>query len=344
MSEYNDFPDLFPGALDDTRPETEKEKDYKAEEVASFGAVTWAEKRFENIETFPVRNQNGSGSCVSQSLALIMGIENYLEENKFVELSAKDIYVRRSNASPGMIGVEALNIAKNFGATLETLMPSQNQGETEINIVDRKVSDEQIAKIFKIKGFLQLPFSIENIASIIESGRKNGVGKPVMTWYKFPRTEWTALPSLTDSTADIVHHSVTAVDYGLLNGIKGLFTQDSWGLHSSTQKGLRFIAEPYLKRMTFCAYVEDLNNNWRDGVPIPTSTEKLTKDLRFGMRDPEVMILQDILKAKQLFPQTATSTGYFGIITLKAVKAFQSANGLISDGMVGQKTREKLNS
>ena len=36
----------------------------------------------------------------------------------------------------------------------------------------------------------------------------------------FPRKEWTAIPELSKSNYDMVHHSVTAIDYGILNGKK----------------------------------------------------------------------------------------------------------------------------
>ena len=219
----------FTGCLPDTRTNEEKSKDWH-KELATGISLNWVEKNFDDIKTFGVRNQNGSGSCVSQTLALILGIENFLEEGRFIEFSAKDIYTRRSNKDTmGMIGVEALDIVRKNGCTLEALIPSQNQSETEMNTIDRKISDEEIAKIFKIKDYYQLPFSIEQIATIMESGRKNGVAKPLMVWFMFPRKEWTAIPELSKSNYDIVHHSVTAVDYGMLNGVKGIFIQDSWG-------------------------------------------------------------------------------------------------------------------
>lgn len=219
----------FTGCLEDTRTIEEKQKDWH-KDLATSISLNWIEKDFDEIPVFPVRDQDGSGSCVAQSLALILGIENFLEEKRFVEFSAKDIYTRRSNKDTmGMMGVEALEIARKYGCTLEALIPSQKQGESEINIIDRKTSDEEIARIFKIKDYYQLPFSIEQIATIMESGRKNGVAKPLMVWFMFPRKEWTAIPELSGSNYDIVHHSVTAVDYGVMNGKKGIFIQDSWG-------------------------------------------------------------------------------------------------------------------
>lgn len=319
----------FTGCLEDTRTTEEKQKDWH-KDLATSISLNWIEKDFDEIPVFPVRDQDGSGSCVAQSLALILGIENFLEEKRFVEFSAKDIYTRRSNKDTmGMMGVEALEIARKYGCTLEALIPSQKQGESEINTIDRKTSDEEIAKIFKIKDYYQLPFSIEQIATIMESGRKNGVAKPLMVWFMFPRKEWTAIPELSKSNYDMVHHSVTAIDYGILNGKRGLFTQDSWGLHNSTEGGLRFISEDYLSRMTFCAYVNDLSNDHQTNKEV-----KITRTLKKGMRGEDVKELQKLLKIN--------ADGIFGRQTEKAVKSFQLENGLVADGIVGQKTIAKL--
>lgn len=319
----------FTGALEDTRPQEEKEKDWH-KDLATSISLNWIEKDFDEIKSFPVRNQSSSGSCVAQSLALILGIENFLEEGRFIEFSAKDIYTRRTNDGMGMIGVEALDIVRKNGCTLEVLIPSQNQGETEMNKIEREISDIEIAKIFKIKDYYQLPFDINKIATIMESGRKDGVAKPLMVWFIFPRKEWTSIPKISTSTYDMVHHSVVAIDYGILNGEKGIFIQDSWGLHSTTVNGLRFISEDYLQRMSFCAYVNDMPN---DG-------ELPARILRFGMKGDDVKNLQKRLN--EVLKISLVVDGDFGRKTENSVKNYQSLHGLVADGIVGEKTRAKL--
>lgn len=321
--------ETFTGALPDTRPQEEREKDYKKEVLAS-GVLDFKERKFEDIKNFPVRDQDGSSSCVAQSLALILGIENHLEENRFIELSAKDIYTRRKNEGGGMIGVDALDIAKKYGATLEVLIPSQQMNESEINIVDRKVSDKEIAQIFKIKDYWQLKFDLNQIATIMEGGRKRGVAKPVMVWFQFPRSEWNSEPQVTSDSYDIVRHSVTAIEYGKLNGKRGIWIQDSWGHHSTTLNGLRFISEEYIKaRMIFCAYVNDLPNDYE-----PVDRPEFNGVLKIGSKGDDVKLIQDKLGV--------FADGDFGKITQKAVIDFQRANHLTVDGIVGINTWNKL--
>lgn len=78
---------------------------------------------------------------------------------------------------------------------------------------------------------------------------------------------------------------------------------------------------------------------------------KITSFLKIGTYSPEVKTLQQILNKDPLTKVASYGTGspgfetnYFGILTHKAVAAFQAKNGLVADGLVGAKTREKLNS
>jgi hypothetical protein len=319
---------LFPGALEDTRSPKLKQKDWH-KEVVLGNFVEWKEKTFKDVQKFPVRNQDGSGSCVMQTCDLMMGIENFLEEGKFIEFSA-DLYNYRSNNTPGMIGVDALELLRKKGLTLEVLLPSMNKNDSQIAELKRKTSDDEIAKIFTIKDYYQSAFNVDAIATIMESGRINGVAKPVMVWFEFPRVEWDSKPDVTNSTYDLVRHSVTAIEYGIMNGVKGIFIQDSWGLHTSTENGLRFISEDYIKaRMIFCAYVNDKLNDWQSHPEFV-----FERTLRKGMKGEDVKELQRLL--------FVTVDGVFGPLTEKSVKRFQEEKGLKVDGVVGPKTLELL--
>lgn len=325
----------FTGCLLDNRPQQEKDKDYLAEEVFALGAVNWEERK---PISYKVRSQDGSGSCVAQTLALMLSILNSKEENRWVDFSASYIYQRRQNKGyPGMIGNDALEIVRKYGSTFEFLMPSQDMGEEAINNVGKHLSDEVIADMFRIESYLHLPFDIEKIASVIQGGN------PVMVWFQFPRAEWTSEPKATSSKEDIVHHSVTAIDFVLKKGKKYLVIQDSWGLHSSTENGLRYISENYIKnRMTFAAYLTDLPNVRTNTVAKPKV--KLTETLRLGSRGSQVIDLQNVLKYEGLFPDGNAVDGVFGGLTRKSTIDFQKKYGLVGDGIVGNNTRKVINS
>lgn len=63
--------------------------------------------------------------------------------------------------------------------------------------------------------------------------------------------------------------------------------------------------------------------------------------LRRGMRGPQVRLLQEKLDELGFSPGSAD--GIFGARTEAAVKAFQRANGLAADGIVGKNTAGSLN-
>jgi peptidoglycan hydrolase-like protein with peptidoglycan-binding domain len=71
----------------------------------------------------------------------------------------------------------------------------------------------------------------------------------------------------------------------------------------------------------------------------------LSNNLRYRSRDAttngDVSTLQDFLQSQGYL--STEPTGYFGLLTVSAVKNFQSANGITGDGFVGAFTRAKIN-
>ncbi|MEC4811735.1 MAG: peptidoglycan-binding domain-containing protein [Scytonema sp. PMC 1069.18] len=63
--------------------------------------------------------------------------------------------------------------------------------------------------------------------------------------------------------------------------------------------------------------------------------------LKEGSKGPEVVKLQQALKKLNYY--SGAIDGIFGAQTKSAVTKFQQANGLTTDGIVGPKTRSKLN-
>lgn len=62
--------------------------------------------------------------------------------------------------------------------------------------------------------------------------------------------------------------------------------------------------------------------------------------LKTGMRGDDIVALQQALAEQGYF--WATATGYYGSITEQAVRHFQSAKGLVSDGIAGPATQSIL--
>lgn len=77
-----------------------------------------------------------------------------------------------------------------------------------------------------------------------------------------------------------------------------------------------------------------------EGGPVITNPQVST-NLRYGDRENQVSVLQNLLTKQGYFFTPAT--GYFGIVTWRAVKNFQKANNLPVTGFVGPLTRAILN-
>src|SRR3989344_1050140 len=83
-----------------------------------------------------------------------------------------------------------------------------------------------------------------------------------------------------------------------------------------------------------------------DVDPNPTASDcvALQNNLRYRDRDinknGEVSTLQDFLQSEGYL--NSEPTGYFGLLTFKAVKDFQKANGISPTGYVGPITRAKI--
>lgn len=89
--------------------------------------------------------------------------------------------------------------------------------------------------------------------------------------------------------------------------------------------------------------VEDFqtqNNLIEDGFVGPETWQVLIIQVSQGTNGPEVRAVQTLLKDK--FGYTINVDGIFGPATAGKVKDFQTANGLVVDGIVGPKTWEKL--
>lgn len=84
-------------------------------------------------------------------------------------------------------------------------------------------------------------------------------------------------------------------------------------------------------------YAEDINK-----PPHPIPKFQFTRSMQIGSWNNDVKQLQTLLTAKMLY--TGKIDGIYGIMTKRAVMAFQTQHGLVSDGTVGIKTLAVLNS
>ena len=335
------------GALIDDRLPEVQAKDFTFEEiVAQVDPVNWVQKDPKDWRTFPIFDQDGSGSCVAQTAAKLLGINYWLKNGTYVHFSATHIYQRRSNKpGGGMIATNCFDIMRE-GTTLEALVPSQDMNDKEMDGIEIPEYKEDVGEIFKIKNYVSIASGdIDKIASIIQK-----TGKGVMVWFYFKHNEWgkdvpeVKYPDL--KRGDASRHSVSAVDFTLYNGKKALIIEDSWG-PGTGKGGRRIITEDFFnQRNWFAGYALDFTfvEAEEEGTkPRFIFKKNLYYTSKVSYGDHDVIALQNCLKYLGLFPKNVSSTGYFGALTKKAVQDFQTSQKITADGIVGPVTRAKLN-
>lgn len=322
-----------PGALLDTRSEEEKAKDYKFGEIVSaVEPVVWKEKPQSEWRKFPIFNQNGSGSCVAQTLRKMYGVYLWLNTGVWVDISASHIYQRRVNRpAAGMGGTDVFMIGQK-GTTLNAFAPSDNLSDSQMDAVNVAPFMQKIGETFKLGSYIVVsPTDIDTIASLIQR-----TGKAVMVWFYFRNDEWLNTPVVKYPNLDLyaqstARHSVAAVDFALVNGKKCLIIDDSWGL-AYAMNGQRVITEDFFNaRNFFAAHFMNFAFEETPNDPKPHY-------------DGTILSVQKCLRYEGFFPTNVEMTGNLGPITKKAISAFQVKYGLhpTGTGSVGPLTRAKL--
>ncbi len=339
------------GVINDDRTQGERSDDYLAEEVASFIPVQWKDVPQKDWRKFPITNQSSSSSCVGHSIAKLLGIENWLEEGKFIHYSARDIYTRRKNfPTGGMWFQNGMEIGYKYGSAFEQLMPSYGKNEVEMNKTDgRTPLTLQVALVGRGGNYLAIPLDIEKIASIIEPE-----GKPVMIGVRFGPREWNRkVPVILGERKDY-HHAVVCHSAILWKGKRALVLDDSWGSSVPSFDGRRILTEDWFKegRISAAWYYLRLSNIREKDNKIPKPKYKFEKNLQWGMRNNDVAMLQRALMWDGIFPVNVPATGNYFSITARAVLGWQIKNNVapieelqkLKGRHFGPKSRSVMNS
>jgi len=312
------------GVILDTRTPEQKSRDYTQREIlASAAVVDWKEKDPSKWRKFPIFNQNGSGSCVAQTLAKLLGVLYWLKNGVYVHFSATHIYQRRSNKpAGGMGGDDAFKIAQQ-GVTLEALVPSQDMSDSQMDAIEIPQYKKDVGAIFKMPKYVSMPIGdIDAIASTIQATQK-----AVMVWVYFRASEWTDVPRI-DGPLDLYHsktlrHSIAAVDFFMYKGQKALLIDDSWGIGYGTG-GQRVLTEAFFKERNFyAAYPVNFAFEDQEAPSIPKPRFTFTRALKFGDTHGDVVELQRALRFFGTFPKNADATGYYGAVTAKSLLDWQ---------------------
>ncbi len=122
---------------------------------------------------------------------------------------------------------------------------------------------------------------------------------------------------------------------------KGLTSVNIKGLETNTPYTAMYKVDNTIACITTPCHENGLQSASKEFTSTSSSTN-FSRNLYYRSRGADVVLLQDILRAQGYF--SSKSTGYFGVVTFKAVKAFQKDYMKIPPtGFVGPKTRLALN-
>jgi len=328
----------------------DRELDYSVKEIKIASGMILP-KTEEEWRKYPIRNQLSTSSCVAHSVAKSLGVNNYIEEGKYLDLSPRFIYANRSNKPGlGMIAENSAKIVNTLGCPLEVQVPFINS-EDEMNHIDDVTEyDKQTALIAKSKGVIHFNVrDIDTIANYIES-----TGRCVNVFVQFHYNEWTDVPVLKSGLPMNCRHCIPLTNGILYNKDIATTAEDSWG-PAYGRGGRRILTREWFESgRVYEAYAfEDVQNNWRD-VDLSSVIKpkyKFNNVMKLGERSDDVLNLQKCLKSVGFFPETQEPTGYYGGITANAVLQFALKHLpehkqevlLVNGKSVGRKTLSKLN-
>lgn len=269
-----------------------------------------------------IKNQNGSGSCGGQAWSYY----GQVLDPEHNEKSAKFIYAQTFIPPAGTFGRDNCKCVKEKGWGDEALTTSYENGNPPSEaFMQRKedITEEafKVALLDKALSYAQVNISIDEIAQAIRDNKGCVIGitgKDNGTWRS-------VFPTPPDNFTNNWRHWVYCGKAKLVDGKKYIGFLNSWGENVGNQ-GWQWISEEYIKpKWIFDTYT--LVYNFPKFI--------FTKTLMFGVVSNEVKELQKRLGVIQ--------TGFFGTLTLKAVKYYQSSHQLVPDGIVGPLTRLQLN-
>lgn len=308
---------IYQGVKPDTRPESEKAKDWHATEIASAAAMvpTWREVQEKKWLHYTVRNQDGSGTCVAQTLAKMFEVIRKFLKGDVIIFSATPFYQKRANKpSTGMQGADALNIAVKSGTCREYDCPSQLLNDAQVDAMAIPKNFEELNNEVDAVASLVLPLDFDYVAAAVQKWGAAMIH--VNTDYR----SWSRdFPTVGGKRNEVVH-SITAIDAFLFRNTQYILIEDSWG-EFGQYKGQRLLTREAFNDMVFfagalTAFTFDVENDAKKFA-------KFLTQMKFGDRSAEVARLQDYLRIKGFFPTNSQSTGFYGNVTALAVYNFQ---------------------
>lgn len=336
------------GALDRPEHYQNPEAPNHSEIEGAMQPAQWVEKNPTNgFATYPKRNQGIKSDCTCYSAGKVLSIDYLQETGVWRELSPDTVYPFVVQPGGGANFLDVMAFTTNSGMGVDALYPSDTLTEVQAENKALVPPDEKvIGTLYRPQQWIQCLSDFETIASILQSYQTQGIKKGVSisvigqnngTWL-------TTQPNPPQGTNGTWYHRVLVTDFGLINGVKCLAIDNSWGTSPGNQ-GQQFLTEAYAPFIYGAAYTLPQQDPTLI-TPPNKPVHQWTAQLQIGSTGPEVLVLQQALQSMGFFPVSsviAPTGSYFGI-TKAAVVLFQAAFGLPQTGVVDAPTITQLNS
>lgn len=317
------------GVLPDNRTESEKAKDWRADEIASASSMTPKFRKVNKNEwkKYTIRDQDGSGSCVSQALAKGFEVLYKQKTGKTIVFSSTPIYQKRQNKpDAGMYIHDAFAIAVKFGTCPEADCKSQKMNDAQMDSAVLPANFEDLNNFLDALAYVAMPADFDYIAAWVE---KYG-------WAQIhiaaDRKSWSRdYPQLGSQNRGI-RHAVSVVDAIEYKKVQYLVIEDSWGEFGEFVGQRLMTREVFLDMFTNGAGFTLLEYDVKDVVKFQPFLVKM----EYGQTSDEIKRLQKYLQGKGFFPSNKECTGYYGNISALAVYNFQIAKQVASPAVLNK--------
>jgi len=319
--------------LEDYRLESEKAKDFNADELGLGTKSVFKEIDIENYLHPALKRvkEQGDSTCGSHTISNILQVSEYQETGRTELLSASYPYQKRLGGYVGTSVSDVMTTLRKFGTTYELFMPSDKVSDQNVLSMPSTDTDHAIGQILSCASTFQIN-SFDEMVQYMESGRKNGVASPVAILLSFNVEDWRMIVQDKGNYKPFGHW-ITGVNYGLVNGEEGIVIADSFLRSTANPNGYRFLPKSYFRNVRAMVGMTDRNNVL--GGEIVGSTDKPTFKLKeWKMGDTDAQELQKFLKWIGTFPLTQNETGLYGSVTRKAVKDFQTKYKVASQATI----------
>lgn len=304
-------------------------------------AISLPSKQITDITMLPVLNQGYLGTCVAHAIAFIKMYQEYKETGKVLPFSRRFLYSiawKLGHFAPGQQGLFPRDGAKTSNSPGNFPHDTIDDNTLPHDIyVSLETTDEmkKEAEIYRT-GFAFLTKG--NLTEMKTAIVREGVFALSLS---FEGNAGWLTGKLTKPSKPESLHYITVYGYEDIDGDTIFYFRNSWGDTWGNKGCGQFSFKDYKTFSHDGIVFTDVPNKLIEEAQ--ATAYKFEKNMRGGDKNYDVQKLQERLRDEGFYNYPEV-TGYFGDITVKAVKDYQTAKKISPvSGFVGPLTREKLN-